>query len=175
MANDYGFSDWLSDMENFWNFSLSELPWRLLSFAVYLFIISTAISLFLCVWRSLRFDIATKDDIIQDRRHCPNSWFYGEDYEKVKLAKKVALKHLLYANLSYHTFWNVCAMGRWRFCGKPYNEIYFRVNRFSDDDWDLFLYFKRLFTLFSLSFVWGYVIFLIIAGLRLIFCKKPLC
>ncbi|MBQ8481863.1 MAG: hypothetical protein IJ532_04965 [Alphaproteobacteria bacterium] len=175
MNSNYGFSDWLADMDNFWEFSLSVLPWRLLTFAVIFFVISVVISLFLCIRRSLFFDLATKDDIIQDRRQCPNSWYFGEDYEKVRLSKIAMCEYMLCANLSYHIFWNVVVMGRWRVCGAPHNEIYFRVNRFSDNNWDIFLYLKRLFLIFSLSFIWGYVIFLIITALRLIFCKKPLC
>ena len=173
MLINYCFSDWLADTKSFWDFSLSVLPWRLLTFAVVLFVLSVIVSLFLCIWRSLFFDIATKDDIIQDRRQCPNSWFFGEDYEKVKLPKKNAIRYMFYANLSYHTFWNVAVMGRWRLCGVG-NEIYFKVNRFRDNLWDPFFSLKRLFTLYSLSFIWGYLIFLIITCLRLLFCKKPL-
>ncbi|MBQ4400031.1 MAG: hypothetical protein II830_01905, partial [Alphaproteobacteria bacterium] len=145
MLINYVFSDWLADMGDFWEFSLSVLPWRLLTFAVVFLALSVVVSLFLCIWRSLFFDIATKDDIIQDRRQCPNSWFFGEDYEKVKLPKGNAIKYMLYANISYHTFWNVVVMGRWRLCGVG-NKIYFKVNRFNDNLWDLFFSLKRLFT-----------------------------
>lgn len=175
MYSNYTSSDWFFDMQRLQDFCVSVLPWRLLTFAVVLLAISVISALLLCIWRSLFFDIATKDDIIQDRRHCPNSWYFGEDYEKVKLKPEIMRIYLLYANLSYHTFWNVVMMGRWRLCGEPYNHIYFRVNRFSENFLDPFVFFKRLFMLYSLSFVWGYLIFLLITSLRLLFCKKPLC
>ena len=174
MLINYCFSDWLADMGNFGDYSVSVLPWRLLTFAVVFFALSVISALFLCIWRSLFFDIATKDDIIQDRRNCPNSWFFGEDYEKVKLPKGNAVKYMLYANLSYHTFWNTVIMGRWRVCGAPINKINFRVNHFRDNIWDAFFSLKKLFTLFSLAFIWGYPIFLIITLLRMAICKKPL-
>ena len=177
MGSNYGFSDWLTDMQSNWDFSVSVLPWRLLTFAVVMFVLSAVWSLFLLIWRSLTFDIADKDDIIQDRRNCPNSWFFGEDYEKVdkEMKKSVIRSHMLKANLGYHTFWNAVVMGRYRLCGAPMNRIYFRVNCFNDNLWDLLIYFKRLFTVYSLMFIWGYPIFLVIALIRMKFHKDPLC
>jgi len=175
MLINYCFSDWLGDMQNFWEFSLSTMPWRLLTFAVVFFVLGVIISLFLCVWRSITFDIATKDDIIQDRIQCPFSWYCGDNYETVNIPKGILRSHMIRANLSYHTFWNVVIMGRWRICGSPSNRVYFKVNRFSDNVWDPFCWLKRLFTLYSLAFIWGYPIFLVITLLRMAFCKKPLC
>lgn len=174
MLINYVFSDWLADMGNFWEFSLSVLPWRLLTFAVVFLALSVIASLFLCIWRSLFFDIATKDDIIQDRRQCPNSWFFGAEYEKVKLPKGNAIKYMLYANISYHTFWNVAVMGRWRLCGPPLNRMYFHVNDFSNNFLNPFNFLIILFMLYSLAFIWGYPIFLVITLLRMAICKKPL-
>ena len=57
MLINYYFSDWLTDMQSFWEFSLSVLPWRLLTFAVVFLALSVIASLFLCIWRSLFFDI----------------------------------------------------------------------------------------------------------------------
>lgn len=165
----------LSDMRDFCDFVISGSLNHLSSFAGRLFFISMSFSLFFCFWRSLSFDIATKDDIIQDRRQCPNSFYFGEDYDKVDLSKRALRRYMLYANLSYHTFWNVVVMGRWRLCGAPFNKIYFRVNRFKNYDLHPFHLIERFFTLYSLSFIWGYLIFLPITALRLVFCKKALC
>ena len=175
MSSNYSFSDWLTDMQRGWDFSLSVLPWQLLTSAVVLFVLSAICALFLLILRSLTFDIADKDDIIQDRRHCPTSWFYGEDYEKIDIKKSAICKYMLYANLSYHTFWNIVVMGRWRICGETYNKMYFRVNRFSEQTWDIFAYLKRMFTVYSLMFIWGYPFFLIITLIRMKFHKDPLC
>ena len=154
---------------------ISELPWRLLTFATFLFLFSTFASLVLAIWRSFTFDIATKDDIVQDRIQCPNSWYCGQDYETVNIPKEIIRKHMLRANLSYHTFWNVVVMGRWRLCGALYNKIYFKVNRFSDSLIDVLAPIKQLFTLYSLSFIWGYPIFLLITLMRMALKKEPLC
>lgn len=174
MAVNYFFSEWLFDVKDFSEFFASVWLKNWLHFAVSLFVVSMILSLIFCIWRSLSFDIASKDDIIQDRRQCPNSFYFGEDYEKVTLSKKAIRKYMLYANLSYHTFWNVVIMGRWRFCGAPFNKIYFQVNKFKNYDWHPFHPIERFFTLYSLSFIWGYLIFLPITALRLTFCKKTL-
>ena len=175
MGSNYGFSDWLADMQSAWDSSISALPWRVVTFLAVLFVISAIASLFLCIWRSFTFDIAVKEDIVQDRVQCVNSWYCGQDYKTVEIPKEILRIHMLRANLSYHTFWNVSVLGRWRICGEPHNRIYFKVNRFSDNNFDIFRTTKRLFTLYSLSFIWGYPIFLIITLLRMAFKKGPLC
>ncbi len=175
MDSNYGFSDWLTDMQSTWDFSISVLPWRLLTVAAMFFVLSAVCALFLLIWRSLTFDIADKDDIIQDRRHCPNSWFFGEDYEKVNMKKSAICMYMLKANLGYHTFWNAAVMGRFRVCGAPSNKWYFRVNRFNDRTWDIFATLKQLFNVYSLMFIWGYPVFLVITLIRMKFHKDPLC
>ena len=165
----YGFSDWLTDMRLF----VSVLPCQVMTFLELLLIVSVIVSLFFCISRSLTFDIAVKGDIVQDRVQCVNSWYYGQDYKTVEIPKEILRKHMAKANLSYHTFWNVVIMGRWRLCGSLSNRIYFKVNRFNDSIFD----FRgiRLLALFSLSFIWGYPIFLIVTLLRMAFTKEPLC
>lgn len=177
MGSNYGFSDWLADMQYMVENGISALPWRLLTVAAFLFVLSVICSLYLLILRSLTFDIADKDDIIQDRRNCPNSWFFGEDYEKVntEMKKSVIRSYMLKANLGYYTFWNVVIMGYYRLCGTPRNKIYFRVNRFTDRHWDIFASIKQLFTVYSLMFIWGYPVFLVITLIRMKFHKDPLC
>lgn len=175
MGSNYGFSDWLTDMQLSLDYSISVLPWRLLTTLAVLFAFSAIASLILCIWRSLTFDIAVKEDIVQDRVQCVNSWYCGKDYKTVEIPKEILRKHMIRANLSYHTFRNVVVMGRWRLCGAPHNRIYFKVNRFSDNNFDIFCGIKQLFTVLSLSFIWGYPIFLIITLLRMAFKKEPLC
>ena len=164
------FSDWLTDMQ----YTISVLPWHLLTFLVVMLIVSVIISLFLCLWRSLTFSIAAKEDIVHDRVQCVQSWYYGQDYKTVEIPKEILFKHMVKANLSYHTFWNVAVMGRWRLCGEPNNRMYFNVNRFRDDILG-FRSIKKLFAFFSLSFIWGYPIFLILTLLRMALKKEPLC
>ena len=175
MGSNYVFSDWLADMQSTIDFSLSVLPWQLLTFAVVVFVLCAICAPFLLIVRSLTFDIADKDDIIQDRRHCPTSWFFGEDYEKVNMKKSAIRLYMLKANLGYRTFWNTVVMGHYRVCGAPANRMYFRVNRFSDRTWDIFSYTKRMFTIYSLMFIWGYPVFLVITLIRMKFHKDPLC
>ena len=165
----YGFSDWFTDMQLLVPVGL----WQLMTFFVFVLIVGAIISLFLCIVRSFVFDIAVKEDIVQDRVQCVNSWYYGEDYRTVEIPKEILRKHMIYANLSYHTFWNVVIMGRWRLCGKLSNRIYFNVNRFSDGVFSFRSF--RLLNLFSLLFIWGYPIFLVITLLRMALKQESLC
>lgn len=60
MGSNYGFSDWLTDMQSSWDYSISVLPWRLLTTLAILFAFSTIASLFLCIWRSFTFDMPSR-------------------------------------------------------------------------------------------------------------------
>lgn len=168
-----GFYKWLDGL----HFTLENLPdaliFSVLTVGTYVFSISLCVSIIRIFTRSLCFELAGKEDILQDKLHNPYSWYNG-NYE---LPKENIKKAMIYANLSYHTFWNAVIMYRYRLCGHPWNKMYFRVNRWSSMDWfPLMMVFFQTTMLCSLCFVWGYPIFLVIVLIRMKFYarKKPL-
>lgn len=82
-------------------------------------------------------------------------------------------KAMIYANLSYHTFWNAVIMYRYWICGNPWNKIYFRVNRWDNQNWFPFTAaFFQMTMLCSLCFIWGYSIFRLIVLIRMKFYAR---
>jgi len=166
------FDKWLSDLR----FMLANLPdalvYSVLTVGTFLFAVSFCVSAIRIFTRSVSFDLAGRDDILQDKLHNPCSWYDGT-YE---LPPENIKKAMIYANLSYHTFWNAVVMYRYRLCGEPINRMYFRVNRWSNHDFlpfGLFTTTFRFTMLYSLCFIWGYPIFLIITLIRMkLYAKK---
>lgn len=165
-----GFYKWLENLRLTWEYLPDALVYSVLTVATYVFIISFCFSVVRIFTRSCAFDIAGRDDILQDKLHNPLSWYDGT-YE---LPKENIKKSVNYANLSYHTFWNAVIMYRYRICGEPMNRMYFRVNRWSNRDWfPLMMVFFQTTMLCSLCFVWGYPIFYVITRIRMkIYAKK---
>lgn len=165
-----GFYKWLESLR----FTLENLPdaliFSVLTVGTYVFVISMCFSIVRIFTRSCAFDLAGKEDILQDKLRNPFSWYDGT-YE---LPAENIKKAMIYANLSYHTFWNAVVMYRYRLCGHPWNKMYFKVNRWSDQDWFLLMMtFFRLTMLCSFCFVWGYPIFLLIVLIRMkVYAKK---
>lgn len=168
-----GFDKWLDGLRLTLNNLPDVLVFSVLTVATYVFVISFCVSIFRIFTRSLSFDIAGRDDILQDKLHNPLSWYDGT-YE---LPAANIKKAMIYANLSYHTFWNAVIMYRYRICGDPWNKMYFRVNRWSSQHWFPFTAaFFQMTMLCSLCFIWGYPIFCLIVLIRMKFYarKKPL-
>ena len=166
-----GFDKWLSDL----HFMLANLPdvfmYSVLTVATFLFAVSFCVSLVRIFSSSVKMNIAGREDILLDKLHDAYSWSDGT-YE---LPAKNIKKAMIYANLSYYTFWNAVIMYRYRICGM--NSIYFRVNRWSDCVWlPISSAFFRMTMICSLCFIWGYPIFYVITRIRmkLYAKKKPL-
>lgn len=168
-----GYYRWLEDLRTVSENLPDALLYAVLTVGTFVFVISMCFSVIRIFTRSFALEIAGREDILQDKLHNPYSWYDGT-YE---LPKENIWRAMIYANLSYHTFWNAVIMYRYRFCGDPWNKIYFRVNRFSSMDFfPLITAVFRMTMLCSLCFVWGYPIFLIIVWFRmkLYAKKKPL-
>ncbi|MBR1825830.1 MAG: hypothetical protein IJ770_04505 [Alphaproteobacteria bacterium] len=160
----YGFSKWLEDLQIVWQNLPDALVYSVLTVATYLFVISMCFSVIRIFTRSMVFDIAGREDILQDKLQNPHSWYDGT-YE---LPAENIKKSVNYANLSYHTFWNAVIMYRYRICGDPWNKLYFRVNRWSSNIWfPLMAMVFQTTMLCSLCFIWGYPIFYVIARIRM--------
>lgn len=159
-----GFNQWFENLHLVWQNLPDALVFSVLTVGTYVFVISMCFSIVRIFTQSCKFDIAGRDDILQDKLHNPLSWYDGT-YE---LPKENIKKAMIYANLSYHTFWNAVIMYRYRICGDPWNRMYFRVNRWSNHSWfPLMTAFFQITMICSLCFVWGYPIFLIIALFRM--------
>jgi hypothetical protein len=170
-----GFEAWLDSLRLAWDSFPDALVFALLTVGTLLFIVSLCLSIIRIFTRSIFFDLAGRDDILQDKLQNPYS-FYDGTYE---LPKKNIKAAMLYANLSYHTFWNAVIMYRYRLCGAPTNRMYFRVNRWRNHDFlpfGLFTATFRFTMLFSLCFIWGYLIFLpiVLIRMKLYARKQPL-
>ena len=158
----YVFFGWISGIRN----CLYELPPGVVIWSVLIF----TIAVLLCIHLSLSMDLADKYDILADKYNNPCS-FYDGTYE---LPRSNIRKAMIYANLSYHTFWNIVVMCRFRVCLHKCPQVYFRVNRFSELGLPFFVLVRALMFL-SLAFVWGYPLFLLIVLCRMMFYKSDLC
>lgn len=170
-----GFETWLDHLSLTWESLPDALVYAVLMTGTWLFIISMCFSIIRIFTRSIAFDLAGREDILQDKLHNPYSMYDGT-YELPAAKIKAAM---IYANLSYYTFWNAVVMYRYRFCGHPWNKMYFRVNRWSNADLLLvgpLTAIFRLTMICSLCFLWGYPVFLLITLIRmkLYSKKKPL-
>lgn len=161
-----GFEVWQDNLHLAWENFPDAFVYSLLTVGTWLFIISLCFSVIRIFTRSIAFDLAGKEDILQDKLHNPYS-FYDGTYE---LPAENIKRAMIYANLSYHTFWNAVVMYRYRLCGEPINRMYFRVNRWSNHDFlpfGLFTTTFRFTMLYSLCFIWGYPVFLAIVLIRM--------
>ncbi|MBO6281850.1 MAG: hypothetical protein ILA52_02795 [Alphaproteobacteria bacterium] len=164
--NNFVFSDLLNDMQ----YILHGVSYRLLLCTFVLFCCIIAVALILCVLKSFSLDLADKQDILADKYNNPYSSYDGT-YE---LPRTNIFKAMCYANLSYHTFWNAVIMSRFRICMHKCPQVYFRVNCFSSHGFLTIRYPDVLVMMFSLSFIWGYPLFLLIMLLRMGFYSKDL-
>lgn len=159
-----GFNQWLENLHLTWQLLPDALVYSVLTVSTYLFIVSMCFAIVRIFTQSCRFSIAGRDDILQDKLQNPLSWYDGT-YE---LPKENIKKAVNYANLSYHTFWNAVIMYRYRLCGDPWNRIYFRVNRWSSNNWfPITTMVFQTTMICSLCFIWGYPIFLVITLIRM--------
>lgn len=159
-----GFNQWLENARFAWQNLPNALVFALLTVGTGLFAISLCFAVIRIFTQSCKFDIAGRDDILQDKLHNPYSWYDGT-YE---LPTENIKKAMIYANLSYHTFWNAVVMYRYRICGTPCNRMYFRVNRWHNRDWfPIQTAVFRTTMICSLCFIWGYPIFLVITLIRM--------
>lgn len=159
-----GFNQWFENLRIAWQNLPDALVFALLTVATWLFIISLFFAIVRIFTQSCKFSIAGRNDILQDKLHNPYSWYDGT-YE---LPTENIKKAMIYANLSYRTFWNAVIMYRYRICGYPWNQIYFRVNRWSDRNWfPITTMVFQTTMICSLCFIWGYPIFLIISLIRM--------
>ena len=160
------FSDLLNDMQ----YILHALPYNLLFGTVMLFCYSVVAAFLLCVRKSFLLDLADKQDILADKYNNPYS-FYDGTYE---LPRVNIFKAMCYANLSYRTFWNAVIMCRFRICMHKFPQMHFRVNHFSEYGFFAIAFIEVPIMMFSLAFIWGYPLFLLIMFLRMCFYGKDL-
>ena len=165
-----GLDKWYESLRFTWENLPDALIYALLSVATLVFIISFCFSIVRVFTRACAFDLAGRDDILKDKLHDAFS-FYDGTYE---LPKENIKKAMIYANLSYHTFWNAVIMYRYRTCGDPWNRMYFRVNRWNNHNWfPLTMIFFQYTMLCSLCFLWGYPIFWAVTRVRMkLYAKK---
>ncbi len=159
-------ADLLNDMQRI----LHALPYDLLLGAFALFCYGVIAAFLLCVKKSFTLDLADKQDILADKYNNPFSFYDGT----CELPRINIFKAMCYANLSYHTFWNAVIMCRFRFCKHKCPQMYFRVNRFSNYGFFAVKFIEIPIMMFSLAFIWGYPLFLLIMILRMCFYSKDL-
>ncbi len=164
--NNYELSNWLDYMQN----SLHISPWVMLTILTYFFVMCCYGALIICIWRTFSLDLADKQDILADKYNNPLSFYDGTH----ELTRKNIAKAMCYANLSYHTYWNAVIKCRYRLCLHKCPRPYFHVNHFKES-WNIFSPFSKICMIYSLAFIWGYPLFLIIILLRMYLYRDKLC
>lgn len=169
--NDYGFSGWLRDMDYVADYLLSGAGfWLLLTFAVIVIAVCMPFSLFLCLKRSFEMSLASAELILDDRRSRADSYYDGS----YRLPDRLIRRYVIVFNLGYGIFWNAVIMGRHRVCNYPAQHIYYRADRFYAPGYWTWPMFWRAVNFVSLSFIWGYPLFLLIVSLRMLHSRKRL-
>lgn len=147
-----------------WVQSLSPIQKVALIILLSSFISFLLFALVACIRSSFNLELIGKNEILEDKKNNPYNLYDGTR----ELPKISIFTAMIYANLSYHTFWNVVILQKFR---SSYNN---RINNF------ISLYMTNLpdvnvaSQIATLGFVWEYPIFLVIMSLRLIFYKGQL-
>lgn len=147
-----------------WVQSLSPIQKVALIILLSSFISFLLFALVACIRSSFNLELLGKKEVLEDKKNDLSNLYDGTQ----KLPRIRIFTAMLYANLSYHTFWNAIILQKFR---SPYNN---RINTFVSFPMTTMSDADVVSQIATLGLVWEYPIFLVIMSLRLIFYKGQL-